>query len=110
MGSSCLYQDLPHGITLIDTGYHRPRFDASYLVVAGGEAALVDVGTSHSVPRLLQVLADKRLARARLIFSSPPLPSAVGWGCLGRSFLIIFSASSAPAGRGRGPATNCALG
>src|SRR3569833_2569755 len=66
MGSSCLYQDLPHGITLIDTGYHRPRFDASYLVVAGGEAALVDVGTSHSVPRLLQVLADKRIAREQV--------------------------------------------
>src|SRR3569832_334046 len=66
MGSSCLYQDLPHGITLIDTGYHRPRFDASYLVVAGGEAALVAVGTSHSVPRLLQVLADKRIAREQV--------------------------------------------
>src|SRR3569832_1910954 len=66
MGSSCLYQDLPHGITLIDTGYHRPRFDASYLVVAGGEAALVDVGTSRSVPRLLQVLADKRIAREQV--------------------------------------------
>src|SRR3569832_429042 len=63
MGSSCLYQDLPHGITLIDTGYHRPRFDASYLVVAGGEAAMVDVGTSHSEPRQLQVLAVKRIAR-----------------------------------------------
>src|SRR3569623_1805716 len=41
MGSSCLYQDLPHGITLIDTGYHRPRFDASYLEHAGGAGALL---------------------------------------------------------------------
>src|SRR3569623_1543917 len=70
MGSSCLYQDLPHGITLIDTGYHRPRFDASYLVVAGGEAAMVDVGTSHSVPRLLQVLADKRIAREQVRYET----------------------------------------
>lgn len=44
---------LPHGIHVIDTGFHRPLFDASYLIVEDGRAAFVDTGTNHSVPRLL---------------------------------------------------------
>mgnify|MGYP002785002243 CR=1 FL=1 len=44
------------GITAIDTGYVRPRFDASHLVVDGNQAAFVDTGTSHSVPGLLAAL------------------------------------------------------
>ncbi len=56
-------QDLPHGITTIDTGYCRPGFDASHLLVEKDQAALVDVGTAFSVPRLLQVLDAKGVAR-----------------------------------------------
>ena len=44
------------GIHVIDTGFHRPRFDAAYLVVEGGRAAFIDTGTNHSVPRLLGAL------------------------------------------------------
>jgi glyoxylase-like metal-dependent hydrolase (beta-lactamase superfamily II) len=44
------------GITAVDTGYVRPRFDASHVVVDDGRAAFVDTGTSHSVPRLLAAL------------------------------------------------------
>jgi glyoxylase-like metal-dependent hydrolase (beta-lactamase superfamily II) len=55
--------DLPHGISTIDTGYYRPGFDASHLIVEQGHAALVDVGTSHSVPRILWVLQEKGIAR-----------------------------------------------
>jgi hypothetical protein len=32
------------GIHVIDTGFHRPRFDASYLVVEDGRGAFVDTG------------------------------------------------------------------
>lgn len=42
-----------HGITAIDTGFCRPSFDASHLVVERDRAALVDVGTSLSAPRLM---------------------------------------------------------
>jgi len=63
MVSQTYSQDLPHGITTIDTGYFRPGFDASHLLVEKGQAAFVDVGTAFSVPRLLQVLADKGIAR-----------------------------------------------
>ena len=51
--------DHGHGITAIDTGFFRPKFDASHLIVENGRAAFVDVGTNHSVPRLLAVLRDK---------------------------------------------------
>jgi len=54
---------LDHGIHVIDTGFHRPRFDASYLIVEGGHAAFVDTGTNHSVPRLLAALDANGLAR-----------------------------------------------
>lgn len=50
-------QHLAHGISVIDTGFVRDRFDASYLIVENGRAAFVDTGTNHSVPRLLRALA-----------------------------------------------------
>jgi len=56
-------QRLPHGIQVIDTGFHRPLFDASYLIVEDGRAAFVDTGTNHSVPRLLAALEAAGLAR-----------------------------------------------
>lgn len=45
-----------HGITAIDTSFHRPMFDASYLIVERGRGAFVDVGTNYSVPILLAEL------------------------------------------------------
>jgi glyoxylase-like metal-dependent hydrolase (beta-lactamase superfamily II) len=46
----------PHGVWAIDTGYYRPRMDASHLVLRDGHAALIDCGTTTSVPRLLECL------------------------------------------------------
>jgi len=54
-------EDLGHGITAIDTGFVRPFFDASHLLVENGRAAFVDVGTSYSVPGLVAVLEAKGL-------------------------------------------------
>ncbi|MCE9660830.1 MAG: MBL fold metallo-hydrolase [Burkholderiales bacterium] len=53
---------LEHGIHVIDTGFHRDRFDASYLIVEKGRAAFVDTGTNHALPRLLAALAAADLA------------------------------------------------
>jgi glyoxylase-like metal-dependent hydrolase (beta-lactamase superfamily II) len=53
--------DYAHGISAIDTGFFRPRFDASHLIVERGRAAFVDTGTNHSVPRLLAALQQKSL-------------------------------------------------
>lgn len=61
-------QALGDGVYAIDTGFHRPQFDAAYLVVDDGRAAFIDTGTNFSVPRLLAALADLGLA-----------PEAVDW-------------------------------
>ncbi|HET7780466.1 MAG TPA: MBL fold metallo-hydrolase [Rudaea sp.] len=53
--------DFDHGISAIDTGFFRPRFDASHLIVENGRAAFVDTGTNYSVPRLLAELETKRI-------------------------------------------------
>lgn len=45
-----------HGIHIIDTAFHRPAFDAAYLIVENGRAAFIDTGTNHSVPLLLSAL------------------------------------------------------
>jgi len=55
-------QRLEHGIHVIDTGFHRPNFDAAYLMVEDGRAAFIDTGTNHSVPRLLGALQAAGLA------------------------------------------------
>ncbi len=54
--------DYGTGISAVDTGFFRPNFDASYLVVESGRAAFIDVGTNHSVPRLLDALAQKKIS------------------------------------------------
>ncbi len=60
----------PHGITAVDTDYIRPGLAAAHIIVHGGSAgaderraAFVDVGTNHSVPRLLAALAALDIAR-----------------------------------------------
>lgn len=50
-----------HGVHVIDTGFHRPRFDAAYLIVDSGRAAFIDTGTRHALPRLLGALAAQGL-------------------------------------------------
>jgi glyoxylase-like metal-dependent hydrolase (beta-lactamase superfamily II) len=45
-----------HGIRVIDTGFHRPLFDAAYLIIERGRAAFIDTGTNFAVPRLLAAL------------------------------------------------------
>lgn len=55
------FTDYSHGVTAIDSGYVRPQLDAIHLVVEDGRAAVVDTGTSHSVPLVLETLAAKGL-------------------------------------------------
>jgi glyoxylase-like metal-dependent hydrolase (beta-lactamase superfamily II) len=46
-----------HGISAIDAGYKRPLFASIHLLREGDAAALVDIGTNHSVPNVLATLA-----------------------------------------------------
>ena len=59
---------LPHGIHVIDSGFHRPAFDAAYLMVERGRAAFIDTGINDSVPRLLAVLEAQGVARDAVDF------------------------------------------
>lgn len=75
------------GVTTVDTGFHRPRFDAAYLVESDGQAAFIDCGTNHSVPRLLQALASRGLAPdavTHLVLTHVHLDHAGGAGALMR--------------------------
>jgi glyoxylase-like metal-dependent hydrolase (beta-lactamase superfamily II) len=45
----------------IDCEYTAPRFAAAYLRVQDGEAAFVETGTAHAVPRMLAALAAEGL-------------------------------------------------
>ena len=56
MSLPAFIEPLGHGVYAIDTGFHRERFDAAYLMVQGGRAAFIDTGTNFSVPRLVGAL------------------------------------------------------
>ena len=79
--------DLGTGVFAIDTGFHRPRYDAAYLIVADGHAAFVDTGANHAVPRLLVTLEALGLARHAVDYVIPThvhLDHAGGAGALMR--------------------------
>ena len=57
-------EPLGDGLWAIDTGFHRARFDAAYLVAEGGRAAFIDTGTAFAVPRLLASLEALGLPRS----------------------------------------------
>ncbi len=54
--------DLGKGITRIDTGLSRPGMAACYLLHHDGRAAVIDSGTGHSVPHILEVIDQCGLA------------------------------------------------
>jgi glyoxylase-like metal-dependent hydrolase (beta-lactamase superfamily II) len=80
-------EDLGSGVYAVDTGFHRPRFDAAYLVVHNGRAAFIDTGTNHAVPRHLAALDALGLPRSAVDFVIPThvhLDHAGGAGLLMR--------------------------
>lgn len=80
-------EPLGDGVFAIDTGFHRPRFDAAYLLLHGGRAAFIDTGTNHAVPRLLAALAALGLKRDAVDYVIPThvhLDHAGGAGLLMR--------------------------
>jgi glyoxylase-like metal-dependent hydrolase (beta-lactamase superfamily II) len=78
--------DLGHDVFAIDTGFHRPRFDAAYLVLSSeGRAAFIDTGTNHALPRHLAALDALGVARNAVDFVIPThvhLDHAGGAGAL----------------------------
>ena len=62
---------LPQQISCIDTGYQRAGLAACYLIESAGEAAFVDTGTVHTVPRLMQLLESKGLDPTQVKYVIP---------------------------------------
>lgn len=65
------YQDLGSGITCIDANYLRHGLACFYLVEEGGEYAVIETGTCHSVPRLLDLLEDRDIAPGQVRYVVP---------------------------------------
>ncbi len=72
-------------ICTIDTGFHRANFDAAYLLVDQGVAALIDSGINASLPTVLSTLATRGMAAEEvryLILTHVHLDHAGGAGQL----------------------------
>ena len=54
--TSSLVTDFEHGISAIDAQFHRPNRAAIHLLVEKGMAALIDTGTSFSIPGVVESL------------------------------------------------------
>lgn len=81
--------DYGHGISAIDAEHRRPGLAAFYLLVEGDRAAFIDTGTSHSVPRALDVLRAKRMTPEQVAYVIPThvhLDHAGGAGEMMRRF------------------------
>lgn len=61
-----IFQEHPFNITTIDTGFIRPQFAASHLLIEDHHGVYIDVGTSFSQPRLLQTLEYHNIPRAHI--------------------------------------------
>ena len=59
---------LNDGIVAIDTEYVRPMFDASHLINEAGRGAIIDTGTNHSVPLIVDALQREGLDVADIDF------------------------------------------
>lgn len=60
--TSSLVTDYAHGISAIDAQFHRPMRAAIHLIEEKGRIALVDTGTTFSIPGVVSVLEEKNFA------------------------------------------------
>jgi len=65
------YTPLGAGIYCIETGLYRHGLAACYLIREGDRVAFVDTGTTHTVPRLLAILAELGLSAASVDYVIP---------------------------------------
>lgn len=66
-----MYQDLGQGITRIDTTMVREELAACYLLQAGDVFAIIETGTNHTVPVVLDLLEQRGIRRDQVKFVIP---------------------------------------
>ena len=64
-------QQLGFGITCIDAAYISPGIACFYLLEHGGDCAVIETGTSHSVANLLAVMADRGIDPGQVRYVIP---------------------------------------
>jgi len=77
--------DLNDNITLVDAEYQRPGLAATYIVREGDAAAIIETGTTHTVPMILKALEERGLSREQVQYVIPThvhLDHACGAGAL----------------------------
>ena len=82
---SISYKDLSDGITLIDTGFNRPSMAACYLLQQGDKAVVIETGTIHTVPIILELLRERNIKNEQVAYVIPThvhLDHAGGAGAL----------------------------
>ena len=60
--TTATFKDLDHGITVVDAEYWKSGVAALYLLQEGDQIAIIETGTNHSVPLILEVLKAKGLS------------------------------------------------
>lgn len=70
-GIRIMTEAIGHSSYLIDTGLYRPRHSACYLVEDRGELAIIDTGTQHSLPRVLDAIAAVGATPAQVRYVIP---------------------------------------
>ena len=65
------YQALGHGIYCIDSGYVQSEYAAIYLLKEGDEVAIIETGTFHTIPRVLEVLSGLDIKHSQVKFVIP---------------------------------------
>ncbi len=84
-----LFEDLAHGIYCIDALYVKPQVASIYLLREGNEAAIIETGTLHSLPNVIDTLAAVGLEPAQIKYVIPThvhLDHAGGAGAMMREF------------------------
>ncbi len=69
--SANFYTFLGNGITCIDVGYVRPQLAAFYMMEHEGEVAIIETGTSNSIPRLMKLLDEKGIGVEQVRYVIP---------------------------------------
>ena len=76
-------REYPGGVVAIDSGQYRDEMAACYLLEAGDQVAVIEVGSNHSVDRILKVLEARgwdREAVSHVIVTHVHLDHAGGAG------------------------------
>lgn len=65
------YENLNHGITLIDTGYTRPGMTACYLMEQGGHVAIIETGVNASVAGIAGLIEQRGYRKEQVEYIMP---------------------------------------